>query len=75
MFEIRFTHSMELLEGNLPRRRAEEELELYKQFFGEHSVVMVYENQEERRRRSWAQEYKNDYINYFGELQRMGNLL
>ena len=76
IFEIRFAHSGEVLANQLSEQKAIELLEMYKRFFGKDSVIIAYENSEERRRHtSWAQEYKNDYISYFGELQEMGNLL
>lgn len=73
MYQIKFTHSEEVLVETPLQKEAEELLAIYKSFFGEHSVIL--NNAERRRHTSWAQEYKNDYISYFGELQKMGNLL
>lgn len=73
VFEIRFTHSGEVLANQLSEQKAVELLEVYKGFFGEGSVFIAYG--ESRKHTSWAQEYKNAYIDYFGELQEMGNLL
>ena len=76
IFEIRDARTMELLVDKLSSKEATEIFELYQNFFGENSVVMTRGCEHQKAPYiSREQEYKNEFINYFAELQLMGNLL
>lgn len=75
-FEIRDAYTNEVLVDKLSPIEALEAFELYQNYFGERAVIMTCNHEPERRHYiSRKQEYKNEYISYFAELQQMGNLL
>ena len=77
-YEIRETHTNELLADNLTQDRALELFIAYQNFYGVGSVYITEYAIPPIRRTphiSRAQDYKNDYILLFAELQEVGNLL
>lgn len=76
VFEIRDAYTFEVLVDNLTLEEALDTLNVYEEFFGNDSVIVTCAKAPRRRPHiSMAQEYKQEYIDYFAELQLMGNLL
>lgn len=74
VYEIWDEDTNELLVDNLTFAEAAEQCEIYTQFFGDGICVAIRESAPVRKRKTYAQEYKEAWIEYFGELQLMGNL-
>lgn len=76
IFEIRDAYTNEVLVDKLSPKEAIDTFELYQDFFGKNSVIMTHSHNIERAPHiSREQEYKNEFVEYFAELQLMGNLL
>lgn len=73
-FEIWDTDTNEILVDNLSFEEAVEQSEVYQQFFGDGVSVAIRESRKVYTHVTPAQEYKTAWINYFAELQAMGNL-
>lgn len=76
IFEIRDAYTNEVLVDKLSPKEAIEAFKLYQDYFGANSVIMTHCHGLERVPHiSREQEYKNEFIEYFAELQLIGNLL
>lgn len=73
-YEIWDTDTQEVLVDNLTFAEAVEQSAVYMSFFGEGISVAIRESQPIRYHKTSAQAYKEAWIEYFGELQLMGNL-
>ena len=73
-YEIWDVDTNEMLVDNLTFDEAAEQCEIYTKFFGEGICVAIRESVPVRKHKTYAQEYKESWINYFAELQAMGNL-
>lgn len=74
-YEIWDTSTNEILVDNLTFDQAAEQSAIYQEFFGSETIsVVIRESARIIKHTSPAQEYKQAWINYFGELQAMGNL-
>lgn len=75
-FCIKDASTMDIVVDNLTPSEAIEVFDLYQEYFGEGSIFMAHNEAPERAPYiSRAQEYKNEFIEYFGVLQEMGNLI
>ena len=76
-YGIKDTRSMEILVDNLTFKKAIETLKIYQDFFGDNNIVMTVCGTDHNQcaHTTMKEEYKNEYINYFAQLQKMGNLL
>lgn len=72
-YEIRDVKTDDVLVYDLSFEEAQETLKFYQEFFGEQAVYM--HKTEPKRNTSTMKAYKEDYISYFGVLQKMGNLI
>lgn len=72
-YEIRDVKTNDVLVYDLSLEEAKETLKLYQEFFGERAVYM--HKAEPQPKTLSVTEYKEEYISYFGVLQRMGNLI
>lgn len=66
---IKDATSMDIIANNLTADEAAELCSFYEDFLGEGSVFMTASPY------AMAQDYKHEFINYFAELQEMGNLI
>lgn len=73
-YEIWDTDTQEVLVDNLTFEEAAEQSAVYMSFFGEGIFVVIRESQPIRHHKTSAQAYKEAWIEYFRELQLMGNL-
>ena len=74
-YEIWDTNTNEVLVDNLTFDQAAEQSAIYQEFFGSESIsVAIRESEGIIKHTTPAQEYKQAWISYFGELQAMGNL-
>ena len=74
-YEIQDSVTRDILVDNLTFEELAEQFATYLEFFGEKIIACYREHAEARPVRiSREQEYKSAWINYFGELQAMGNL-
>lgn len=73
-YEIWDTSTQEVLVDNLSFAEAAEQSAVYMSFFGDNISVAVREASPVHYHKTAAQYYKEDWIEYFGELQLMGNL-
>jgi hypothetical protein len=74
IYEIWDENANEMLVDNLTFDEAAEQSAIYMEFFGNGIAVAIRESAPVRKRKTSAQEYKEAWIEYFGELQLMGNL-
>lgn len=76
MFEIREARTLELIECAFTFEDAAELLRFYQDICG-YDVVMIRSDlyKHTSYKTTEKQQYKHAYINYFAELQEMGNLL
>ena len=73
-YEIWDLDTNEVLVDNLTFSEAAEQCKVYQDLFGNGIAVAVREMREMKHHTSAEQEFKAAWINYFGELQAMGNL-
>ena len=75
-YEIWDLDTNEVLVDNLTFSEAAEQCKVYEDFFGNGIAVAIREMREikQRQHTSAEQEFKAAWINYFAELQAMGNL-
>lgn len=73
-YEIWDVDTKEMLVDNLTFEEAAEQCATYMDFYGNGICVAIRESAPIRKRKTYAQEYKEAWINYFAELQAMGNL-
>lgn len=73
-YEIWDINTNEILVDNLSFAQAAEQSAIYQEFFGDAVCVAFRESQRIIKHTTHAQEYKQAWIEYFGELQAMGNL-
>lgn len=74
-YEIWDENTNEVLVDNLTFEQAAEQSAIYQEFFGSEVIsVAIRESVRTTEHRTPAQEYKQAWIDYFGELQAMGNL-
>lgn len=73
-YEIWDVDAQEILVDNLTFEQAAEQSAVYMEFFGDGVSVVIRESCYTRKRKTYAQAYKEAWIEYFGELQLMGNL-
>lgn len=73
-FEIWDEDTNEILVDNLSFEDAAEQSLVYQQFFGNGISVVIRESSRVRTRITPEQEFKCAWIEYFAELQAMGNL-
>lgn len=74
-YEIHDSVTRDILVDNLTFEELAVQFSTYLEFFGEKIIACYREHAEARPVRiSREQEYKSAWINYFGELQAMGNL-
>lgn len=73
-YEIWDVDTNEVLVDNLSFEDAVEQSAIYEQFFGEGVCVAIRESCKVYIPKTPSQEYKTAWINYFAELQAMGNL-
>ena len=73
-YEIWDLDTNEVLVDNLTFAEAAEQCKAYQDFFGNGIAVAVREMREIKHYTSAEQEFKTAWINYFAELQSMGNL-
>lgn len=73
-YEIWDVDTNEVLVDNLSFDEAAEQFAVYQKFFDDGVFVAVRETRHKHIHRTPAQEYKVAWINYFAELQAMGNL-
>ncbi len=73
-FEIWDTDTEEVLVDNLSFEEAAEQSAIYQEFFGNGVSVAIRASRKTYEHKTPAQEYKAAWINYFAELQAMGNL-
>ena len=74
-FEIWDENTNEILVDGLTFGQAAEQCKIYQEFFGRAIAVVIRETSKVHNRFNVANEYKTEYINYFAQLQQMGNLL
>lgn len=75
-FQIRDVFTNEVLVDKLSREEVIKQFKVYEDFFGKGTVYITrYEEKKCRKVTSWETEYKDAFIEYFAELQVMGNLL
>ena len=73
-YEIWDVDAQEMLVDNLTFDEAAEQCATYMDFYGNGICVAIRESAPVRKRKTYAQEYKEAWVNYFYELQAMGNL-
>lgn len=73
-YEIWDVNTNELLVDKLTLNEAIEQSAVYMEFFGNGITVVKRESKPIRQHKTYAQAYKEAWIEYFGELQLMGNL-
>lgn len=73
-YEIWDTSTQEVLVDNLTFAEAAEQSAVYMSFFGDGISVAIRESRPMRQHKTYTQSYKEAWIEYFGELQLMGNL-
>ena len=73
-YEIWDVDTQEVLVDNLTLTEAVEQSAIYMEYFGNGIAVAVREAYPVRKHKTSAQAYKEAWIEYFGELQLMGNL-
>ena len=73
-YEIWDINTNEILVDNLTFDQAAEQSAIYQEFFGDSVCVAFRESKQIIKHTTPAQEYKTAWINYFAELQGMGNL-
>lgn len=73
-YEIWDANANEVLVDNLSFDQAAEQSAIYQEFFGDAISVAVRKSKRIIKHTTYAQEYKQAWIEYFGELQLMGNL-
>lgn len=73
-YEIYDLDTNEVLVDNLTFSEAAEQCKVYQECFGNGIAVVIREMREMKQHISAEQEFKTAWINYFGELQAMGNL-
>lgn len=73
-YEIWDEDTNEVLVDNLTFSEAAEQCKIYMDFFGNGISVAIRESYPVRQHKTYAQAYKEAWIEYFGELQLMGNL-
>ena len=73
-YEIWDMNTNEILVDNLTFTQAAEQSAIYQDFFGDAVCVAFRESKQVIKHTTLAQEYKQAWIEYFGELQAMGNL-
>lgn len=66
---IKDTATMDIIANNLTKDEAEELFEFYEDFCGTGSVFIV------EKPITKVEEFKNDFIELFAQLQEMGNLI
>lgn len=74
-YAIKDTYTNEFLVDNLTLNKVTKQLKVYKNLYGDHLVITVCGYEPIPKYISRAEEYKQEYINYFNELQQMGNLI
>ena len=74
-FEIWNENTNEILVDGLTFAEAAEQCKIYQDFDGGAISVAFRETDKARNHSNMAHEYKIEYINYFAQLQQMGNLL
>lgn len=74
-YAIKDTFTNELLVDNLTFDEVIVQLKIYQKFYGDHLVMTVCRYAPKPKHISRADEYKQEYINYFSELQQIGNLI
>lgn len=73
-YEIWDLDTNEVLVDNLTFAEAAEQCKTYQEFFGNGIAVAIREMREMKQHTTAEQEFKAAWINYFAELQAMGNL-
>ena len=73
-YEIWDINTNDILVDNLSFDDAVEQSAIYQEFFGDTVCVAFRESRKVHTHKTPAQEYKQAWISYFGELQAMGNL-
>lgn len=73
-YEIWDTDTNEVLVDGLSFDEAVEQSAVYMDFFGNGVSIAIRESHKIYAHKTQAQEYKSAWINYFAELQVMGNL-
>lgn len=73
-YEIWDTNTNEVLVDGLTFEQAAEQSAVYQEFFSEEVCVVFREAQPSHHHETYAQAYKEAWVEYFGELQLMGNL-
>ena len=73
-YEIWDTDTNEILVDGLTFEQAAEQSAVYQEFFGNEICVAFRETAKVFSHKTTADEYKQAWIEYFGELQVMGNL-
>jgi hypothetical protein len=73
-YEIWDLDTEEILISNLTFAEATEQCKAYQEFFGNGIAVAIRESREIKQHITAKQEFKTAWINYFDELQAMGNL-
>lgn len=73
-YEIWDVNTNDVLVDNLTFAQAAEQSAIYQEFFGDSISVAFRESKVVRTHKTYAQAYKDAWIEYFGELQLMGNL-
>ena len=76
MYEIWDTTINEILVDNLSFEQAVEQVKTYQDLFGSSTIVVALRQRQHKPtiHTTPAQQYKNAWIDYFAELQSMGNL-
>ena len=73
-YEIWDVDTNEVLVDNLTLTEAVEQSAIYMEFFGSGIAVAIRESCIVHKHKTSAQAYKEAWIEYFGELQAIGNL-
>lgn len=73
-YEIWDLDTSEMLVDNLTFAEAAEQCKAYQELFGNGIEVVIRETREIKRHTTAKQEFKAAWIDYFAELQAMGNL-
>lgn len=66
---IKDTATMDIIANNLTKDEATELFDFYEDYCGTGSVFIT------KKSSTTAEEFKNEFIELFGELQEMGNLI
>ncbi len=73
-YEIWDMDTEEILVDNLTFEDAAEQCKAYQDYFGNGIAVVARETRETKSHTTAREEFKRAWINYFAELQAMGNL-